>query len=46
MATKRRYRIMSDGTVYRIFPGGIRGSFCWPNMDSVWRSLRWHRVPE
>jgi len=43
---KRRYRIMSDGTVYRIFPGGIKGSFCWPNMDSVLRSLRWHHVPE
>lgn len=41
---KRKYRIMSDGTVYRIFPGGIRGSFCWPDMASVERSYRWHRV--
>jgi len=36
---KRRYRVMSDGTVYRVFPGGVLGSFAFPDMASVFRVL-------
>jgi len=39
---RRRYRIMSDGSIYRVFPGGILGSFCWPDIDSVLRSTTSH----
>lgn len=41
---KRKYRVYSDGTLVRVFPGGILGSFVWPDIDSLLRSIRWQNA--